>query len=130
MFGTVSDSIKYVQLFADSSTKLGLENSVEEQIANSTPSLQNDTVISLSENASSNLNDSGNEPKCFASANIGSTENQWYVEYPKEHTNNRVRLYIMDKNGAKWYLRAHFHGRRIDLVCEDYVNSIGNVRSI
>ena len=76
------------------------------------------------------MDGSGSEPKCITHAAIGMIDNQWYVEHPRENTNNRVRLYVKNKNGEKWYLRAHFLGRRIGLVCEDLVKNIGNVRKI
>ena len=127
LFGAVSDGVKHVQLFADSSTKLGLGSSTEDQADYLTPEFQGNATISNAPTSGSG--DADDQQKCSASVDIGSTENEWHVEYPKDNTNNKVRLYVLNKNGEKWYLRAHFLGTQVEFVCEDYVNSVNNVRN-
>ena len=102
LFGTGIDTGRQIQLFSDSSVKLGLND------------IKNVSVGSGDE-----------ELQCTAAPHVGSDsmENRWHIE----QMSGRVRLYFMTENGKKWYLRAHFLGTRIDLVCEDYVNSIDNV---
>ena len=119
MFSTVSDSVKHMQLFTDSSMKLGLGNGTDDSVDILTTEF-------LGEAPSGGSGD--DQQKCSATVDIGSTDNEWHVENSKESTSSKVRLYVLNKNGEKWYLRAHFLGRRVTFACEDYVNSISDVR--
>ena len=126
-----SGTAKHLQVLADSSIKLGLNTADDTtgELLPSTgyllPELQNDMTIDIDNSAS--VTGSGDEPpQCNAVADVGSMESQWHIEQPDRNTG--IRLYTLDEKGEKWYLRAHFYGRTVDLVCEDHVASIANVR--
>ena len=100
----------------------GLSPSTEDYLL---PELQNDMTIDTDNSLP--VTGSGDESShCNAVADVGSMESQWYIEPPDRNT--RIRLYTLDRKGEKWYLRADFLERTVDLVCEDYVDSIANVR--
>ena len=116
LFGAGTGTGQHLQVFSDSSAKLGL-NGVNDLTSYLVPELQNDISVGSG----------GEELQCTVAPRVGSMENHWYVEQVSGRNDRGVRLYFMTENGKKRYLRAHFHGTRIDLVCEDYVNSIDNV---
>ena len=117
-----SGTANHLQMFADSSIKLHPENGTNYL----RPKSQNDTIISSGGSASA-AGSADELPQCSAVADVGSMDSQWYVEELRGSINIGVRLYTLNENGEKWYLKAHFHGRTVDLVCEDYVNSVDDV---
>ena len=120
MFSTGIGTGRNLQVFADSSIRLGL--GISDLVDNLAPELEMDTLDGGS-------GDTDEELQCTVAAEVGSSSvwDQWYIEKESGSENNGVKLYLMAENGRKWYLRAHFLGTRVDLVCEDYVNSISNV---
>ena len=133
MISAGSGTAKHLQVLADSSVKLGLNTAADDMTGGLSPStedyllpeLQNDMTIDTDNSLP--VTGSGNESShCNAVADVGSMESQWHIEPPDRNT--RIRLYTLDRKGEKWYLRADFLERTVDLVCEDYVDSIANVR--
>ena len=123
MFSTEIDTSRRVQVFADSSIRLGLSSNALTHLMDSiVPGLE---VGTLDDGSGYDIDD---ELECSVAAQVGSMHNQWYIEQERGAENEGVKLYLLAENGSKWYLRAHFQGTRVDLVCEDYVNSIRYVR--
>lgn len=121
LFSTGIDTGRHVQVFADSSTKLGLSSTtITHLMDNLAPDLEMGTL----DDGSGYIDD---ELECSVAAEVGSMQGQWYIEQESGVETNGVKLYLLAENGSKWYLRAHFQGTRVDLVCEDYVNSIRHV---
>ena len=121
MFSTGIGTGKHLQVFADSSTRLGLSSTaITDLMDNVAPELEMDSLAGGS-------GDIDEELQCTVVAEVGSMQDQWYIEKESGSENDGVKLYLMAENGRKWYLRAHFLGTRVDLVCEDYVNSISYV---
>lgn len=119
LFGTgIAGSGKHLQLLSDSSIRLGL-HSINDLTDSLVPDSENETFVGSG--------DHDEERQCTVTAYTGSVHGHWYVEQVSGSNICGVRLYHIAEEGKKWYLRAHFLGRRIDLVCEDYVNSIINV---
>ena len=118
--GKNSHEVKYIQVISDDFIKLGVNTSTDDYLS----PLVSDTATPVYEDAAT---DGSGEPQqsCEVKASIGSKHNEWYME---PHAENIVRLFVMDGNGVKWYIRASFNGIAIDLVCEDYVQDIDNVR--
>ena len=118
--GKNSHEVKYIQVISDDSIKLGVNTSTNDYLS----PLESDTATPVHGNAATD--GSGmTQQSCEAKASISSKHNEWYLEPRAE---NIVRLFAMDGNGVKWYIRANFNGIAIDLVCEDTVQDIDNVR--
>lgn len=116
MFSSGIGTGRYVQVFADSSTRLGLSrNGVTDNFAP-------DTEMGTLGGGSGYFDDE--ELQCTMAAKVGFGQDQWYIEQESGTEKDGVRLYLKAEDGRKWYLRAHFQETRVDLVCEDYVNSI------
>lgn len=116
LFSTGIDSGRRVQVFADSSIRLGLSSTaITHNIA---PDLEMGT---FDDGSGYDIDD---ELECSVAAQVGFMQDQWYIEQESGAENDGVKLYLLAENGSKWYLRAHFQGTRVDLVCEDYVNNI------
>lgn len=126
MVSTGSGTAKYIQLLTDSLVKVGVANVTDELLPSSgflAPELSNDgTTV---DGGTSGVNTGAD---CIVNADTNSTENQWYIEDLAGNINTGVRLYLLSEDGEKWYLRAPLEGGTVDLVCEDYVTSIVNVR--
>ena len=105
-------------MLSDDSIKLGVNTSTDGYLESdtATPAVYGDSAT-----------DGSGDPQqsCEAKVSIGSAHDVWYMEPQAE---NIVRLFVMDGNGVKWYIRANFNGIAIDLVCEDYVHDTDNVR--
>ena len=127
LFSTGIDTGRYLQVFADSSARLGPSSTaipVTDLMDNFAPDLEVDSF----ESGSGDTDDE--ELQCSVATQVGSTEDQWHIERESGKENDGVKLYVIAENGTKWYLRAHLQGARVDLVCEDYVKSIRYVRII
>lgn len=114
MFSDGIGTGRALQVFSDSSIRIGLNNDFA-------PELENGTF------GSGDIDVEEVESQCTAAARVGFLQDQWYIEEEGGMDNSGIRLYLVAEDGRKWYLRAHFQGTRVDLVCEDYVNSISNV---
>ena len=128
LVSTGSGTAKYIQLLTDSSVKVSLANVTEQLL----PSSSGVLAPELS-NAGSSINSGTSElntgADCIVDAETNSTENQWYIEDLEGSINTGVRLYLLSGDGEKWYLRTPLEGGTVDLVCEDYVTNIANVRN-